>query len=64
VPGQVGAQASSLVDLLEEDHPDLELDADALYRLTLWLDLNSNFFGVYHDLERQAAGETVLPLIQ
>jgi hypothetical protein len=34
-----------------------------LIRLKLWLDLNRNFYGVYHDLPAQARVEQVEPLI-
>jgi hypothetical protein len=64
IPGQVGARASKLLPLLEAGHYETELAPEELHRLTLWLDLNSNFYGVYHDTERQAQGEIVPPILQ
>ena len=62
--GRVGALGSALLPLLEQDHFGVELAPAELYRFTLWLDLNSNFYGVYHDLEAQARGERVLPILE
>jgi hypothetical protein len=64
VPGQVGANASALMQQLESGHHEVELEAEEWFRLVLWLDLNSNFYGVYHDLTAQARGETVPPILQ
>jgi hypothetical protein len=64
IPGQVGAKASGLLKHLEEGHHDLELSQEDLYRITLWLDLNSNFYGVYHNLEQQARGGLVMPVLE
>jgi YD repeat-containing protein len=61
IPGEVGARASKLLALLEGGHHDVELTAEELRRITLWLDANSVFFGAYHDLVAQANGETVIP---
>lgn len=63
IPGKVGAKASKLLPMLEKGHHDVTLTADELYRLTLWMDLNSNFYGAYHDAERQAKGEIIWPLL-
>jgi cytochrome c553 len=64
IPGQVGAKASTLLNQLEAGHHEVELSMDEWHRLILWLDLNSNFYGVYHDLTSQARGEHVEPLLQ
>jgi hypothetical protein len=64
IPGQVGARASALVRMLEAGHHDVALDSADWRCLTLWLDLNSNFYGVYHDTDAQARGELVLPILQ
>jgi len=64
VAGQVGAQGSKLLDLLEQGHYDVALSPEELYRITLWLDLNSNFYGVYHDLQAQAQGRLVPPILE
>jgi len=62
--GNVGAQGSKLLSLLEKDHYDVALSPEELYRITLWLDLNSNFYGVYHDLQAQAQGRVVPPILE
>lgn len=64
VPGDVGARASKLLAMLDEGHHDVALPAEDLYRITLWLDGNSVFYGAYHELERQARGEVVLPVLE
>lgn len=62
-PGEFGARASTLYELLKTGHHGVQLPPDALRRLTLWLDCNSVFYGAYHDLDRQRAGEKVVPLL-
>jgi hypothetical protein len=64
VPGQFGALASKLYALLQQGHHNVKLPPEDLYRITLWLDCNSNFFGAYHDLEGQARGDRVMPELQ
>lgn len=64
IPGEVGARASRLFTLLEEGHYDVKLPPEDLYRLTLWMDCNSNFYGVYHDTENQAQGIAVAPILE
>ena len=64
VAGKVGARDSKLLPLLEQGHYDVELSDEELYRITLWLDLNSNFYGVYHDLTAQAQGQLVPPILE
>ena len=45
-PGKFGAHASGIIKALSKpQHKDLELSADELRRITLWLDLNSNEIG-------------------
>ncbi len=61
LPGQEGARVSRLYGLLSQGHHDLRLPVESLRRLTLWLDGNSNFYGAYTDLDRQARGEVVRP---
>ena len=60
-PGNFGARASKLYELLKSGHHGVKLPPDSLRRLTLWLDCNSVFYGAYHDLDRQRAGEKVVP---
>ena len=45
-PGKFGAHASGIIKALSKpQHAELELSADELRRITLWLDLNSNEIG-------------------
>ncbi|MBE0536537.1 MAG: PD40 domain-containing protein, partial [Phycisphaerae bacterium] len=64
IAGQVGARASKLYEILEKGHYDVQLSAEEMRRITLWLDCNTNFFGAYHDLEAQARGELVMPTLE
>ncbi len=58
-PGQFGARASRLFQLLDRGHHDVKLSVEDIHRLTLWLDCNSDFFGAYEELEKQGRGEIV-----
>ena len=49
--------------MLKEGHNDLELSDEDMHRITVWLDLNGNFYGTYHDTKRQAQGERVMPVL-
>lgn len=62
VPGEGGARVAKLSKLLANGHYGTKLVPEDLRRITLWLDANSNFFGAYHELERQARGEVVQPV--
>ena len=62
--GKFGAIASPLFQMLEKGHHKLKLPPEDLYRLTLWLDSNSEFYGAYYDTQKQAAGKIVLPDLQ
>ncbi len=64
VPGQFGARASKLYEMLERGHHDVELSKEDLHRITLWLDCNSDFFGSYENTEAQARGEVVRPTLE
>jgi len=62
-PGQFGARPSRLMTVLDKGHYDVQLtDADR-YRLTLWLDCNSDFFGSYGNTLEQAEGKVVQPTL-
>ena len=61
VPGKFGARASKLLAILDKGHYDVKLPPEALRRLTLWLDANSDFFGSYENFDVQAAGQRVPP---
>jgi hypothetical protein len=60
-PGQFGARASKLLEFLGPDHYGVKLSAEDVHRITLWLDCNSEFYGSYHETDRQAEGEIVRP---
>ncbi|MBD3374668.1 hypothetical protein GF406_06500 [candidate division KSB1 bacterium] len=62
VPGEIGAQASKLYALLK-DHHEVNLSDEDLYRITLWLDCNSTFYGAYHQSTDQAIGERIVPFL-
>jgi hypothetical protein len=59
--GRFGARASPLLALLDKGHHGLKLPSEDFHRLTLWLDCNSDFYGVYHNPEAQLRGEIVKP---
>jgi len=61
IPGRFGARQSSLLAFLNPAHCGVELTDGERRRLTLWLDLNSNELGAYHDADRQQRGEIVWP---
>jgi hypothetical protein len=65
-PGQVGAYASPLYRLLTEgSHKDkVKLTDEEMTRLTLWIDVNAPFLGAYSEVERQVAGEIIMPELQ
>jgi len=46
---------------LDEKHYGVKLAPEDLHRITLWLDLNSEFYGAYEDTSAQARGEKVEP---
>jgi len=65
--GLYGARGSRLIRLLQEGHEDAKLDAGELERLSLWIDLNAIFYGVYlpEEQARQLRGEPIgMPDIQ
>ncbi len=63
IPGRVGARASKLYPLLTEGHKNVQLSGEDLHRIALWLDLTSQFLGVYHDVNAQLNGEVVEPIL-
>jgi len=64
IPGQFGARASKLYQMLAKGHNRLKLPPEDMHRITLWLDSNSDFFGSYENLEAQARGEVVQPTME
>ena len=70
VPGQCGARAAELytggylTGQSAKCAGKVKLSAQELHRLTLWLDLNSNELGAYHDVPAQKRGELVRPELE
>jgi len=64
VPGAFGARAARLLAYLGPDHYGVDLPPEAFHRITLWLDLNSPFYGAYEKTEAQARGEVVEPTLE
>lgn len=64
IPGQFGARASGLYSMLKKGHHEVKLEAEELHRIALWLDCNSDFYGAYRELEKQAAAEIVPPILE
>jgi hypothetical protein len=64
VAGRFGARASRLLEYLGRDHYGVDLPPEALRRVTLWLDLNSEFYGAYEQTDEQARGEVVEPSLE
>ena len=65
-PGEFGARASKLYELLMKGHYDVRLPPEAMHRLTVWLDSCSLFYGVYEEPGQQAQlrGEIVKPTLE
>lgn len=59
-PGRFGARASRLYEILQEGHYKVKLPPQDMARITLWLDCNSNFYGAYHEIEKQCQGEKIV----
>ena len=64
VPGQFGAKAAKLYQMLEKGHNHVRLSKADLHRIALWLDCNSDFFGAYEDPLAQAEGKIVTPSLK
>jgi len=65
-PGQVGARASKLFEILEKGHYNVKLPKEDMHRITVWLDSYSPFYGVYEPEAGQAQlrGEVVRPTLE
>jgi len=63
-PGQFGAAVAPLSKYLTAEHYDVDLPEDDMHRLRLWLDLNSEFYGAYEQIELQAQGFSVIPSLE
>ena len=67
VPGRFGALASKLMQVIEGTAHQKRIEglsSEDLYRLTCWLDCNSDFYGAYEDIQTQARGGRVQPLLE
>jgi len=65
--GLYGARGSRLMKLLREGHEDAELRPEEFARLSMWIDCNAVFYGVYTPEEqgRQLRAERVgMPELQ
>ena len=65
-PGQFGAKASKLYQMLSKGHNKVKLSPEEMRRITVWLDSCSPFYGVYEKEggEAQLRGETVKPTLE
>ena len=63
-PGKFGARASKLYAVLSKGHHEVKLPPEDLRRITLWLDCNSDFYGTYENIQAQALGEVVRPVLE
>jgi len=61
IAGQFGARAAPLLRYLGPEHHGVQLSPEDFRRVTLWLDANSEFYGAYHETERQSLGLVVHP---
>ncbi|HNZ18145.1 MAG TPA: discoidin domain-containing protein [Candidatus Hydrogenedentes bacterium] len=64
IPGAFGARAAKLFDYLNGQHYDAKPSQEDIYRLALWLDCNSEFFGAYENTGAQSRGEPVTPSLE
>jgi len=62
--GQFGALAAPLRPFLTSEHYGVELSPEERYRIDLWLDANSVFYGTYENPRVQAQGKDVLPSLE
>ena len=64
VPGQFGAKGSKLFAMLQAGHGEVKLSNEDMLRLTIWMDSNGLFHGHDQELQAQAEGKTVPPVMQ
>ena len=62
--GQFGALAAPLQPFLTAHHYGVTLSPEERYRINLWLDANSVFYGTYENPRVQAQGKTVMPALE
>lgn len=65
-PGQFGARASKLIEMLDKGHHDVKLSEEDFHRLTLWIDCCSMFYGVFEKEpgEAQLRGEIARAVLE
>lgn len=65
-PGEFGARASRLYQMLKEGHHDVQLSPEELHRIVVWLDSCSLFYGVYEQEGGQAQlqGQLARPTLE
>ncbi len=65
-PGQFGARASKLYQMLQKGHHKVKLSPQDMHRITVWLDSCSLFYGVYEEEGGQAQlrGEIARPTLE
>ena len=63
-PGKFGAYASPLHALLTKGHHDVRLTAEERLRLALFMESNAAYFGHDENIQAQARGEIVRPVLQ
>ncbi|MBI9015925.1 MAG: hypothetical protein JEZ07_01560 [Phycisphaerae bacterium] len=65
-PGRFGANASKLYPMLKKGHNDVKLTDAEMYRITVWLDSLSNFYGVYEKdgAQAQLRQEIAMPTLE
>lgn len=65
-PGQFGARASKLIEMLQKGHHDVKLSAEDFHRLVLWIDCCSMFYGVFEKEpgEAQLRGEIAEAILE
>lgn len=64
LPGEFGARASKLYQLLQDGHYDVSLTDGELHRIIVWLDCNSNYFSAYESEQQQLEGRFVAPWLE
>ena len=62
--GKFGAVVAPLRKYLEGDHYGVTLTSEERYRIDLWLDTNSVFYGTYDNPRIQSQGKDILPSLE
>ena len=64
IAGQFGAAVAPLREFLEPNHYGVTLSPEERYRIDLWLDANSVFYGAHENPRIQAQGKDVFPTLE